>query len=292
MWVRHGMSISVLTLGHGGGVPFDNDAGNTSYAVFWDVNCFETSFPDSNPTMLSLLREHPYVLIDCGYETLQLLLQSGSDALRNCKAIVITHAHADHTGGLASLCWRLKFVEKITIPLYTIPAVIPFLDAQLIELDYMGDGTIHNWTHVLPYQGYDSCPDIDLPIFLHLFDVDHNIAGFPACGVSVTETTHLCSVGFSGDTAKPVAISSDLIYHDVQFYAPELKPNVVHCPYPLLKTIFTKEQCAITLLAHCMPAPQYLEGFFGHAQKGSLTTTCAIKPEYKVLSKQVILPVR
>lgn len=291
------MSISVLTLGHGGGVPFDNDAGNTNYALFSDLDCFESAFLDTKPTMLSLLRTHPYVLVDCGYETLQLLLQAGSDALRNCKAIIITHAHSDHTGGLASLCWRLKFVEKITIPLWTTPDVRCFLDSQLIELEFMGDGTVHHWTHVLPvnltqhnqHKNLSESPSENLMWIL--FDVDHNIEGFPASGVSVFDSS-LCQVTISGDTAFPVEDASDLVYHDVQFYAPELKPNVVHCPYPLLKSTFTEERCARTLLAHSMPSPQYLEGFFGHAQKGSLTTTRLARPVYNVESKQVIIPVR
>lgn len=63
------------------------------------------------------------ILLDCGTTALESLHELDLDPL-DLDAVLITHIHADHTGGLEELGFRAMFLgQNRTIPLYTHPSL-------------------------------------------------------------------------------------------------------------------------------------------------------------------------
>lgn len=250
------MGLSILTLGHGGGVPVNN-AGNTNFALI--------PGREVSGTIEAILGSNPYWLIDCGPETATQLMISG--VIHNLQGIILTHCHNDHSGGLPSLAWRLNFIEQKKIGLIYHKSLEPFLDAQLIELKYRTHGKVdwHSYWHTNPVSDSEIVSLKDFSVYL--FPVDHNIPDFPSYGVEV-ETDHSVVV-FSGDTAKPLRLEEnvDLMYYDVQFYS-EDRSTAVHCPYVDLEAMIPEHSRQRVMLAHTTQTPP--ETAFGWAEKGSI----------------------
>lgn len=61
---------------------------------------------DRTTTMLALEGPHGVVVVDCGGDVVQRLLAQGLDPLR-VTALIVTHEHADHVGGLPLMVERL-----------------------------------------------------------------------------------------------------------------------------------------------------------------------------------------
>lgn len=66
------------------------------------------------------------ILIDCGPDFRHQMLREGYDDL---DAILITHEHRDHTGGLDDLR-AINFVHRKSIPIYAAPRVIEVIRRQ------------------------------------------------------------------------------------------------------------------------------------------------------------------
>ena len=202
--------MKIHLLGSGGGVPAYHQH-NTNYAIQEGFGAF--SF------------DKPYWLVDCGPDTVRTIVDA--NACSNLEGILITHAHADHSGGLASLAWRLKFVEHKKIPLIAAEPVMRMIESQCIELKYvkgMNDSDLSAF--------YEVANDVS---FASFFPVDHGIDGFPSYGI-VVKLDGMQAV-FSGDTVKPLDAdlirSSDIVFHDVTFK--EHDGIGVHCPLSVLE---------------------------------------------------------
>lgn len=80
--------------------------------------------------ILLRLNPHDYIMLDCGEGTLnQLYLLYGpektDEILKNLRLVLISHMHADHHGGLFSICLaRAKLLES-TSPDYLLPILGP-----------------------------------------------------------------------------------------------------------------------------------------------------------------------
>lgn len=253
--------LTVVCLGCGGGIPMVREdksfLGNTNFAIVK-----HDSLADSK----SLLQNNPFWLVDCGPETVLTLVKN--DAVKNLQGIFLTHIHTDHTGGLASLAYRLKFIEKFKVPLLVPSEIIPLLTQQLVELFYLGqegdpsDLQTFFDVHLLG-------PDISYaglvppwPFKVTFFPVDHSIPNFPCFGIRLT-TLSSKQILFSGDTAFPVKGESDttVIFHDVQTYT----PKGVHCPYSELQKAFTLGIRHKVVLCHTDYQTSFVLDGFGHA---------------------------
>jgi ribonuclease BN (tRNA processing enzyme) len=234
--------LAVVCMGHGGGVMLDPRNGNTNFALVPDPQ-YDSAH--------SLLKRQPFVLVDCGYETFRQLVEW--DAIKNLMGIVVTHCHADHTGGLAALGWRLMFIEKMQIPLVYSHNAERMLQGQLAELGCLNPVLVASG-HPGPFKVSPITPDDMHKVTVHfgeygedgvelsLFDVDHGIPTLPSCGVGVWYGGKR-KVLFSGDTAEPmVGIDIPIIFHDAQYGEKPANNSHVHCPIKDLAEAYV-ERC-------------------------------------------------
>ena len=290
--------IGIYAFGHGGGVPGPipgtpvTASGNTNFAIIPNLSLKEVTdlartmrgvlpgLPEgimalghalTTGPIAELLAKKPYWLIDCGPETaLELCGVSVNGSLslavsQNCKGIFLTHCHDDHAGGIKSLGYRFKYIDKIKPHLYVPQEMLPLIEKITAEMLYhnptVTDRSLGSYYDV---KTYDSC-EITRNLRLRSFDVDHNCFGpngerFPAFGYEMTTPSEKTIV-FSGDTARPLAEgvirNADLVIHDVQFYNDGAENNHVHCPFAQLDAVVatpeTAKRVLLTHTAHDLP---------------------------------------
>lgn len=313
------MALGILAFGHGGGVPGPihgtpvGASGNTNFALIPNI---DTSwlvanngwfgdphpsrkglyYPNSTSIAMRLLAKQPFWLIDCGPETTLRLCGVFGDTpcVKQLQGVFLTHLHHDHSGGLASLAYRAKYIEG-TRPLLAYPEELyPDLKAQLGELDFLNP-TEPNIGGMGGYFDFQTCDDSfrigpDLDVKLTPFAVDHNLikntspikkVTFPAFGYTV-ETPH-GTICFSGDTAHPISQKhmkeAKVVIHDVQFYAPHNyekgwhNQSYVHCPYAVLRDAVPPEhrhKVWLTHTGHELPPEVIADGFAGLFRQGEL----------------------
>lgn len=248
------MAFGVYAFGHGGGVP--NRAGNTNFALI----------PELDPQFLTRdiwytcsqeeVLNRPYWLVDCGPETALRVCGSWPDCepvTKNLQGVFITHSHDDHSGGLKSLAYYLRFVEnRSNLLVLCPPRAHGLVEQQLQELHYL-NSTVPEAQRGPEFffclQHCDGATQIGdgSKRQYEFFPVDHNLydehgAKFPSCGLNVTLPDGRRLV-FSGDTAAPVPMhGAAWVVHDTQNYAShdysQDKQTYVHCPYHLLRDAY------------------------------------------------------
>jgi ribonuclease BN (tRNA processing enzyme) len=271
--------MAVVCMGHGGGVMMDPKNGNTNFALVPD--------PQYDSAQ-RLLKSQPFVLIDCGYETFRQLVEW--DAIKNLMGIVVTHCHADHTGGLAALGWRLLFVDRKQIPLVYSEEAEQMLKGQLAELGCLNSVLVES-LFPFPFKmcPVDSCEqhfasiysvgeagNVENALTFSLFQVNHGIPTLPSCGVGVWSGDQRMAV-FSGDTAEPVVGDVPIVFHDAQYADRPANNSHVHCPINYLVEVYVGEYgedslnrlvvCHIADTAAMVP---YERRGVRHAAKGSV----------------------
>jgi len=251
--------------------------GNTNFAIV-----AHTEGDISEPW--NLLRKNPFWLLDCGPETISLLAEL--DAFKQLQGVIITHAHTDHSGGLASLAYRMMFIEKCRIPLIAPLDVFQLLSQQLVELQYLltpkavtlgapksSSSTFFNIVPLHPdfLKGrHEYVPANYCHFTLSFFPVDHNIQDFPSYGVKIY-TPSSKQIWFSGDTAYPLEGMNEayMVFHDTQTYNPG-DGYEVHCPYRKLREVVPIPQRGMIILCHTQPQEQFTEHGFKHAKRWSV----------------------
>jgi len=261
--------LSIAVLGNGGGIPCTPPRGNTNFAVFHEAL--------EGITPREALCSRPFWLIDCGPETVTLLAEL--DAFKNLQGVIITHCHADHSGGLSSLAWRMMFMEQRKIHLVYEEGLQGFIQAQTVELQYANEqrnldngrdpaawATLNDYFDVTCPRANVDFVDLfdegDVPIRVQLFRVDHNIRYFPAFGLTIQRSRK--TVVVSGDTAYPLprkqVEEADLTFHDCQFYNPG-DGREVHAPYPKLLGEYPPELRQRVVLCHTEVPRDINDGF-------------------------------
>lgn len=258
------MATGVYVFGHGGGVPMGN-AGNTNFAIFPDV-------PDDflgTHRQYRDLADLPFWLVDCGPETMLQIcgcLPGYASILHNLQGIILTHLHADHAGGLASLAWRLKFIEQMQPWLIVPEDLWPMLEMQLVELRYHNPVSTKENGGPFGLDAYFKCKQLEsvfgtAGITIKPFPVDHNIIvdeqhPFPAFGLNIQCGDAV--LVFSGDTADVLPLDrlndAHIIFHDCQFYTDGKDGKHVHAPYHALAEL-PEEVRQKTYLAHTIQEP-------------------------------------
>jgi ribonuclease BN (tRNA processing enzyme) len=288
------MALGIYAFGHGGGIPGPfvhqgvsvGNAGNTNFALIPDmvsnvtINEFGQliSHMPFN-VMKDILATRKFWLMDCGPETMLAVcgVTTGVPVTQNLQGIFLTHAHDDHVGGIKSLAYRCKFIDRIRPSLF-VPSLSMYyiLKRQTAEFAYAKKGkdsyglcedymieTMDSDLHV-PWNipGFTANPFV---VNHNRFDSEGN--AFPAFGYTVTTDAGKVVV-FSGDTAYPIVPTrfkeADLIFHDVQFYDDGTSGDQSHCPYAWLRDAVRPEDRHKVYLTHCghkLPPEAIADGF-------------------------------
>ena len=249
--------MKIHVFGVGGGVPLKGLT-NTNFA-------FQAG---NKPGPFSFQR--PFWLIDCGPDTVRTLVEQ--DACSNVQGILITHAHADHSGGLTSLAWRLMFIEKKRVPILTPAPVMRLLESQCVELRHvrsLDDAHLGSFFHLDVSepgraQYYEDFSVVFLP-------VHHGIESFPSYGIKLNGGG--VRIAFSGDTVRPlpeeVLRESHLVFHDVTLREPD--GTEVHCPLSVLEAALSAYQidpAKIVAVHHSRPRLCIEDGRLGAGWRG------------------------
>jgi ribonuclease Z len=167
-------------------------------------------------TMLALEGPAGVVVVDCGGDVVQRLLAHGLDPLR-ITALIVTHEHADHVGGLPLMLERLWLAGRRT-PLPVI-GIAPAVD-QAVRLHDAFDTS--RWPE---YAGIAPRIVDHRPGTLVLDDADWRITGapgvhaVPVIGLRIEPKDGGSVVAYSCDTAYEPAIvdlarGADLLLHE------------------------------------------------------------------------------
>ena len=154
-------------------------------------------------TMLALDAASGVVVVDCGGDVVQRLLAHGLDPLR-VTALIVTHEHADHVGGLPLMLERLWLAGRRTpLPVIGIePAV-----AQAVRLHDVFDTS--EWPE---YAGIAPRIVDQTPSTVVLDDADWRLTGapgvhaVPVIGLRIEPKDGGIVVAYSCDTAYEPAI--------------------------------------------------------------------------------------
>jgi ribonuclease BN (tRNA processing enzyme) len=222
------------------------------------------------------------VLIDCGSTAVQSMKELGIDYIDDLKAVLITHMHADHIGGLEQLIYERYYLSGrwATTPIYTHLAIAGDL-RRWLELtvcpfnDYKGSqNTTLGEIAVVAPKGADLVDTFYLGqiVTVEFSAAQHCGPNKPCCGVSVRSSVSGVEIFWSGDTEVPNECrmdNADLVVHECSFGSKY--PSTVHTHLEDLKNIpvYHKEK---TILTHCGPVPEGiqddLDGFAGVACRG------------------------
>ena len=268
--------------------------GNTNFAIVHDLTTdgiYEqlTGTPDDPESrgpggiVDTILANNQYWLVDLGPETMLRICQEETGAaVRNLQGVIITHAHADHSGGLASLAWRTFFVEKTRPVLVFAEECEEMLHHQLVELSCgSSPGLLRQLDREVGLRDFFLMHAMARggggvsyfgPLAVRRMVASHNIwraedghiRPFPGVSVSLSFAGDGGKVLFSGDTAVPISgvDAYDLTLHDCQFYLDPPDGNEVHCPYSLLKDAVAPAVRDKIWLSHTeVPESVFKDGF-------------------------------
>lgn len=163
------------------------------------------------------------MLLDCGITAPMALHQMGM-SMADIDALVISHIHADHIGGIEELAYQLKYVYQKRIPIY-VPAPL---------VDRLWDQSLRGGLAQLETDTLSTYFDV------HALEVDRATTLWDGLTVRIMQTEHI-----------PGKDSFSFVINDHLFYSADMTMNE--------QLLLTLEQQGCTIFMHeCQfesPAP-------------------------------------
>lgn len=138
-----------------------------------------------------------YLLLDCGPSTLPAFKAAGLDPAR-VEAILVSHCHGDHFGGLPYFFIDYQFVSQRSSPLLLVgPEGIEQRCRELLQATYPDVLQVHNWRFEVKYVGLEAGWNFwEGEIRVEAFGMEHG--GIPSRGYRINWGGAV--VGYTGDT--------------------------------------------------------------------------------------------
>lgn len=247
-------------------------------------SAFSHSFYQTN---LLLVKGDTHLLIDCGTMCPYIFEKEYNTKLSKVENLLITHAHADHIGGVEELAFISKYVKKTKVNI-----IIPDVFKRKLWNQSLQGGFHYNEDGVLKFEDYF----VQLKpqkIYSHPFDV-YNI-DFGSLNLKIFRTRHVTArfdslihsqlsygviidnkVLFTGDTQfNPEQLewisknfNLEVIFHDCDVLGVS---EAVHASYRQLSTLDAslKKKMYLNHYSDAFKDVDYArDGFAGFAQKG------------------------
>ena len=189
------------------------------------------------------------LLVDCGYTVTLELIKQGK--LKDVTDVVLTHAHADHVGGLESFAfmnyfgYRKRDDERPTIHLASNEFAHTLWEYSLrggLEKIQLDDNTPAR-ASLETYFKLSIGKEVKVPSIptANLFST-HHVQNMESYGIRFAN-----GIFYSGDTLELPPADPTLIFQDCQFYE---TPSDVHISYEKLKRELPPQVRAKTHLVH------------------------------------------
>ena len=175
------------------------------------------SEPHRTTTMLAVEDESELIVIDCGGDAVQRLMQLGVD-LTKLASLIVTHEHADHVSGFPLFMEKLWLAgRRDPVPVYGIPEAV----AQAKRLHDSFD--IESW-YDADYPGV-SWREFELGEKVSVYESSFKIYASPAMhavpnvGLRLEHSSSGKVIAYSGDTEPTqtftqLALGADVLVHE------------------------------------------------------------------------------
>lgn len=200
-------------------------------------------------TCILLHAENTRILIDCGTTALIAMRRFGVDP-NGISAIVLTHLHGDHFGGIPFLILDGQFISRRTTPLLIAgPSSTDERLSQAMEVLFPGSSTVQRLFAVEITSLQAGRPERIGPFAIIPYLVDH-ASGAPAFALRVEGAGKV--IAYSGDTEWVdtlvlAAQGADLFIAEAYFYRKQVR---YHLDYATLVTQLPRLNPKRVVLTH------------------------------------------
>ncbi|TYP77910.1 MBL fold metallo-hydrolase [Paenibacillus methanolicus] len=193
-------------------------------------------------------------MLDCGI-TAPMALHQLSKTFNDIHALVISHIHADHVGGMEEFAFQMKFVYKRSVPLFVPAPLIEPLWETTLKGGLMQEEcqTLDDYFEVRPLLEGQSC-EILPGLAIRPIRTKH-IAGKPSYSYVVNDTFfYSADMKFDAELLHAlVAGGCQVIFHDCQLKP----PGAVHTTLEQLLSLPPVLQERIWLMHYDDTMPDY-----------------------------------
>jgi ribonuclease BN (tRNA processing enzyme) len=216
-------------------------------------SAFAKTFYNNNALVYS---EGRTLLIDCGHTAPRALHRLGIP-LTDIDAILVTHIHADHVGGLEELAFQYSLIYKTRKPLYVADTLVSPLWEHTLRggLQQEDNHSLEDYFDVRPLREGEAA-ELLPGLTAELLRTEH-IPGKKSYSVLLNGTFfYTADMKFDPDLLRRLVYERGVktIFHDCQLHA----PGTVHACLPELLTLPEDLQERIRLMHYGDDQPNFI----------------------------------